>query len=94
MSELIPKEEIADLLKKIPEWDHEKKAITRVVDFDDYADGIDFVNGISDVSEEANHYPEIDIRWGTVTLRLSSTEQGGLTDADFDLAKRFDNLID
>ncbi len=94
MSELIPAEEIEDLLKKIPEWDHEGKAITRVVEFDDYMDGIDFVNGIADVSEEANHHPEIDIRWGAVTLRLSSTDLGGLTDADFDLAKRFDNLID
>ena len=94
MSELIPKEEIEDLLKKSPEWDHEGKAITRVVEFDDYMDGIDLVNGVADISEEANHFPEIDIRWGSITIRLSSTDHGGLTDADFDLAKRFDNLID
>lgn len=94
MSDLIPEEEIEDLLKKIPEWDHEGKAITRTVEFDDFMDGIDFVDGIAEVAEEANHYPEIDIRWGMVVLRLCSTDQGGLTEADFDIAERFDNLID
>ena len=83
-------------MKKIPEWDIDEKGkeISREVEFDDYMDSIDFVNGVAEVAEEAAHHPDIDIRWGVVTLRLASREHGGLTDADFDVAKRLDNLID
>lgn len=94
MSELIPVDEIPLLLKKLPEWDHEEKAIVRVVEFDDFMEGIDFVNGVAEIAEEAGHHPDIDIRWCTVTLSLTSHEAGGLTEADFDLAKKIDTLLD
>ncbi len=45
MSDLIEEEEINRLLKKIPEWEHENNEIFRVLEFDEFMDGIDFVNG-------------------------------------------------
>ena len=94
MSDLVEEEEVAKLLKKIPEWEHEKKKIFRVIEFDDFMDGIDFVDGVTEIAEEAGHHPDIDIRWCTVTLRLTTHEQGGLTELDFELAKKIDTLID
>ncbi|MDF1815652.1 MAG: 4a-hydroxytetrahydrobiopterin dehydratase [Verrucomicrobiales bacterium] len=94
MSDLIEKEEVEKLLKKIPEWDHEGKEIFRVLEFDEFMDGIDFVDGVAEIAEEADHHPDIDIRYCTITVRLTSHEQGGLTEADFDLAKRIDTLVD
>ncbi len=94
MSDLIEEDEVEKLLRKIPEWDHEGKKITRVLEFDEFMDGIDFVDGVAEIAEEAGHHPDIDIRWCTVTLNLTTHEQGGLTEADFELAKRIDNLVD
>lgn len=94
MSELVEEAEVQKLLKKIPEWDHEKKKIFRVIEFDEFMDGIDFVDGVAEIAEESGHHPDIDIRWCTVTLHLTTHEQGGLTEADFELAKRIDHLID
>jgi 4a-hydroxytetrahydrobiopterin dehydratase len=39
-----------------------------------------------------NHHPDIDIRWNTVKLILSTHSAGGLTDLDFMLATKIDKL--
>lgn len=42
------------------------------------------------LAEAADHHPDIDIRWRTVRLALSTHDAGGLTDLDLDLARRID----
>ncbi|MCL4164741.1 UNVERIFIED_CONTAM: hypothetical protein GTU68_065150 [Idotea baltica] len=81
-------------MKKVPEWEVEEKALIRVVEFDEFNEGIDFVDGVAEIAEEAQHHPDIDIRWTVITLRLTTHEQGGITSADFELASRIDNLLD
>ncbi|MBT8037304.1 MAG: 4a-hydroxytetrahydrobiopterin dehydratase [Verrucomicrobiae bacterium] len=92
--ELIPAEELDDALKRAPEWEADGDAITRTIEFEEYMEGIDFVNEIAEVVEEAQHIPEIDIRDGSVTLRLKTEDAGGVTDLDVELASRIDNLVD
>lgn len=94
MSDLVDKEEIEVLLKKLPEWEHEEKKIFRVVEFDEFMDGIDFVDGVAEIADEAGHHPDIDIRYGSVTIYLTTHEAGGLTELDFELAKKIDTLTD
>ena len=94
MSELVDPEELESLLKKLPEWDHEEKSIVRVFEFDEFMEGIDFVDAVAEIAEEAEHHPDIDIRWCTITVRLTTHDAGGLTEFDFDVAKKIDTLID
>jgi 4a-hydroxytetrahydrobiopterin dehydratase len=94
MSDLLEEAELKIALKKCPEWEYEKKAITRVVEFEEFNDAIDFVNGVAEIVEEAQHHPEINIRHTRVLLKLTTHDAGGVTDADIELAQRIDNLID
>ncbi len=94
MEDLIEKKDIKEWMKKVPEWDIEGKCITRAAEYDDFMDAIDFVNGVAEVAEEAQHYPEIKISGSTVSLRLMTDDQGGVTSLDFELASRIDNLLD
>ncbi len=64
----------------------------KVVKRDGFAGALAFVNAVGDLAEQANHHPDIDIRWDTVTLRLSTHSAGRLTDADVALARRIDAL--
>jgi 4a-hydroxytetrahydrobiopterin dehydratase len=50
------------------------------------------VNLIGHEAEQRNHHPDIDIRWNTVTLVLSSHSEGGLTQADLSLAQRINDI--
>ena len=61
--------------------------------FEDFADAIAFVNRVAEAAEEANHHPDILVYgWNKVRLSLTNHSAGGLTDADFEMAKVFDAL--
>ena len=94
MSGKLPKEELARRLKKVPEWEMKKDRLVRVFEFDEYMDAIDFVNGIAEIAEDANHHPDIILRYTTLKLSLISHDYGGITDRDFELASRIDTLSD
>ncbi len=94
MSDLLDENELESALKKHPEWDVEGKTITRTVEFEEFMEGIDFVNLLADVAEEAQHHPDITISYTKVTINLTTHDAGGVTEADLELAQRVDNLVD
>lgn len=57
-----------------------------------FPDAIAFVVQVGFLAEAANHHPDIDVRWRTVRLALSTHDAGGLTALDFDLAARIDEV--
>lgn len=93
MAELIPADQIPSKLAEVPLWAHEGQEIRRTVSFKDFAGALAFVNRVAELAEQANHHPDIDIRWNKVTLALSTHSKGGLTASDFDLASKIDALI-
>jgi 4a-hydroxytetrahydrobiopterin dehydratase len=53
---------------------------------------VDFVNRLTPVAEEMNHHPDPEISWNTVTVKITTHSEGGLTSNDFELAGRIDGL--
>ena len=94
MSSILSAKEIKEAIKDLPEWDVEGKAIVRVFEFDDFEQAIDFVNGVAELAEDADHHPDMDIRYNKVRVILSTHSKGGITESDFDLAERLDTLED
>jgi 4a-hydroxytetrahydrobiopterin dehydratase len=94
MSSILSAKEIKEAIKDLPEWDVEGKAIVRVFEFDDFEQAIDFVNGVAELAEDADHHPDMDIRYNKVRVILSTHSKGGITESDFDLAERLDTLVD
>ena len=74
-------------------WQREGDQIVLVVRKADFAEALAVVNQVGVLAEEADHHPDIDIRWNTVTLRLTTHSAGGLTDKDLALAARIDAAI-
>jgi 4a-hydroxytetrahydrobiopterin dehydratase len=94
MSDLLEADDLAAALKKCPEWEYEKKALTRTIEFEEFNDAIDFVNDLAEIAEEAQHHPEIIIRHTRISLKLTTHDLGGVTELDIELAQRVDNLVD
>ena len=94
MSDLLDEGAVAAALKKMPDWELEGKAIERTVEFEDFAEAVDFVNLVAEVAEDSQHHPEIDIRYSQVILRLTTEDVGGITELDIEMAHRIDNLAD
>ena len=81
-------------MKKVPEWEHNKDTIERIFEFDDYLSGMDFVNAVAEIAESANHHPDMTISYAKVTVLLTTHDKSGLTESDFEVAARIDNLVD
>lgn len=58
----------------------------------DFATGLRLVDEIGAAAEETNHHPDLDLRYPTVHVRLSSHDAGGITQRDVDLARRITDL--
>jgi 4a-hydroxytetrahydrobiopterin dehydratase len=82
--------EIGARLKALPGWTRKGGAIVRAFTFPTFAEGIRFVDRVAVLADAADHHPDVDIRWTTVTMALSTHSAGGLTAKDFDLAARID----
>jgi 4a-hydroxytetrahydrobiopterin dehydratase len=74
-------------------WERDGDTLVKVVRRADFAEAMAVVNQVAALAEEVNHHPDIDIRWNTVTLRLTTHSDGGLTGKDLDLAGRIDRAI-
>ncbi len=84
--------QILAALATVPNWKRDGATISRTFQFKDFPAAMKFVNAVADAAEAAWHHPDIDIRWNKVTLTLTTHDAGGLTDKDFALAKKFDEL--
>jgi len=58
----------------------------------DFATGLRLVNEIGAAAEEMNHHPDLDLRYPTVHVRLSSHDVGGITQRDIDLARQITDM--
>jgi 4a-hydroxytetrahydrobiopterin dehydratase len=79
-------------LAALTNWEKRGDAISRMFQFKDFPAAVEFVNAVAELAEEAQHHPDIDIRWNKVTLALTTHDAGGLTEKDFWLAKKCDEL--
>ena len=83
---------VAEGLQHLPGWERRGNQIVKTFVRADFARAMVFVNEVASAAEAAGHHPDIDIRWNKVTLALSSHAEGGLTDRDFQLAARIQEL--
>jgi 4a-hydroxytetrahydrobiopterin dehydratase len=84
--------DIDERLEGLDGWERSGDAIVKEFDNADFKGSVDFVNRLTPEAEEMNHHPDLEISWSTVKVSLSTHSQGGLTDNDFELARRIDSL--
>jgi 4a-hydroxytetrahydrobiopterin dehydratase len=92
MTELLSDPEIDERLRE-SDWRREGDEIVRDWKFGDFSEAMGFVNRVAEAAEEANHHPDILLHgWNRVRLSLTNHSAGGLTDTDFQMARKFDGL--
>jgi 4a-hydroxytetrahydrobiopterin dehydratase len=84
---------IQTALTQMPGWSVADGMLRKTYRFPTFPDGIAFVNRVADLAEEMGHHPDIDIRYSTIIVSLSSHDEGGITERDTTLARRIDGLL-
>ena len=78
---------IATALQALPGWWREGDVLVRSYRRRDWADAIAFVNQIAPEADRRNHHPDVCITgYRNVTIRLTSHDEGGVTQRDVNLA--------
>lgn len=90
---MLAEPEVSAWLEAHHEWRREGAEIRRDVECPSFPAAIAFVNRVAEAAEAADHHPDIDIRWRTVRLALSTHSAGGLTPMDTAMAERIDGLV-
>ena len=80
-------------LKAVPNWSKRAQTILRTFKFEGFLNSIDFVNRIARKAQKINHHPDIDIRFNQVMLKLTTHDEGGITEKDFSLARQCDEVF-
>jgi len=75
------------------EWERDGETLVRDLKFDDFAQAMAYVNRVADLAEEVNHHPDILVHgWNRVRLTLTTHSAGTLTDNDYNMARKIDQL--
>lgn len=90
MPDKLNEESIAGWLQGRQGWKRKGDALTKEYAFESFRNTIVFVNRVASLADDADHHPDIDIRFDKVRLTLSTHEVGGITEKDLDLAERVD----
>jgi 4a-hydroxytetrahydrobiopterin dehydratase len=89
---LLSEDDIGTELASLPGWTRAGDSITRQVTLDDFRAAMLYAGAVAYLAEQANHHPDVLIQWNKVTLTLSTHSAGGLTGADFALARQISAL--
>ncbi|MEU8120666.1 4a-hydroxytetrahydrobiopterin dehydratase [Spirillospora sp. NPDC049024] len=92
MADTLDADDVAARLRGLPAWSRDGDLIRRRVQAPSFMAGIEIVDDVARAAEDADHHPDIDIRWRTLTFALTTHSAGGLTGKDFDLAAAIDRI--
>lgn len=90
---LLTDAELQEFLRAAPEWKKVGQEIVRTYKFKTFLEGIAFVDKVARVAEANDHHPDIDIRYTSITLKLTTHDAGGLTFRDTKVARECDALL-
>jgi len=84
---------LRDLAKQVPGWKVvNEHHITKSFTFPDFKAALAFVNKVGEVAESQGHHPDILLGWGKAEITTWTHKIDGLTESDFILAAKFDQL--
>lgn len=93
MSELLDPAAIDDALAGLDGWTGGPDGITRTAELPSFPAAITVVDQVAVAAEQADHHPDIDIRWRTLTFACTTHSAGGVTAKDVALATRIDEIV-
>lgn len=82
----------AAITKRSLHWRREGDLLVKEVRLSSFLAALAYVQSVGERAEAMGHHPDIDIRWRTVVLRLTTHSAGGLTERDLALAAQVDEL--
>ncbi len=91
--EKLSENEVRQRLGGLAGWEYAEGGIAKQFVFRTFLHAVAFVSAVAYLAEAAKHHPDITINYNKVTLRLVTHSEGGLTERDFNLARRIEETL-
>lgn len=88
MTQLLSHDDILRALVDLPAWRCFDRALQARFQAPTFAAAVALVDAVAADAERADHHPDIDIRWRTVRMELTTHSAGGVTTRDVEMAGR------
>jgi len=90
--------EIHKYQKKVDGWEVIKNNndiffLSKKFNFKNFLDSQSFINHVGKISEDEGHHPDISFGWGYAEIKITTHAIEGLSENDFILAAKIDQLI-
>jgi 4a-hydroxytetrahydrobiopterin dehydratase len=86
-------EALQSLWRQVEGWNViDEHHLVKTYKFPDFVAALGFVNKVGNLAEEQQHHPDIYLAWGKVEIKIWTHKINGLTESDFILAAKIDNL--
>ncbi|MFZ4507558.1 MAG: 4a-hydroxytetrahydrobiopterin dehydratase [Fimbriimonas sp.] len=85
-------DEIRTEVQTLEGWIATESLVSKKFTFATYKDGVVFANSVAYLADKLNHHPDMVIGYAKVTVSISTHDVGGLSELDFELARRIDGL--
>jgi 4a-hydroxytetrahydrobiopterin dehydratase len=86
----VPDDEVQAALESLPGWAVQDGALAKQFALPSFLAAVEFVNALASLAEEANHHPDLDIRYDKVRVALVTHSEGGITEKDLQMAQRIE----
>ncbi|MCP4247641.1 MAG: 4a-hydroxytetrahydrobiopterin dehydratase [bacterium] len=85
--------ELLQLHEQLRDWEVvDEHHLTKRFEFPDFVQALAWVNGIGELAEQQGHHPDLQLGWGKVVVEIWTHKIDGLTESDFILAAKIDEL--
>lgn len=92
MAEKLSDDEISEKLPEIDDWSLDDGKLRREFQFANFVEAFGFMTRAAIEAEKMNHHPEWFNVYKKVTVHLTTHEAGGITELDFTLARKMNEL--
>lgn len=86
-------EQVEEKLKNVPGWKFSENKINKEFELSDFKSAMEFVNKVGDEAENLDHHPDILMHsWNKVKISVNTHTEGGVTEKDFTLASKIEDI--
>jgi len=90
-------QEIYNFISQVKGWtviknENNIKMIIKYIKFNDFKNSLNFINQVSDIAETEGHHPDLSFGWGYANITIFTHAVKGLTESDFILAAKIDQI--
>ena len=84
--------QVRELLGQLSGWEAQGDKLRKTFTFKDFVTAMEFLNRVAEIAESEQHHPDFTVHYNKVEFTIWTHDVGGLSENDFILAAKIDQL--